>query len=52
MLFHIDEEFIKSYGNILKSDSPLEDGSVYKILSDENGITLRLLGRTGIKEWS
>lgn len=52
VLFHIDEEFIKSYGNILKSDSPLEDGSVYKILSDENGITLRLLGRTGIKEWS
>lgn len=52
VLFHIDEEFIESYSSILKSDDYLENGSVYKIHSDENGITLELLGRTGIKEWS
>ncbi len=52
VLFNVDDAFIQTYGGILNSDTALENGSVYKVYSDESGIKLELIGRTGIISWS
>ncbi len=48
VVFHADELFIQSYVALFEG-TELMDGSVYQVIDDESGFSLRLIGSTGIK---
>lgn len=51
VLFHVDEMFIDSYGELFEDRETIGDGTVYKVVMGENGTLLRFIGKTGIKEY-
>ena len=50
VVFHADELFRQSYGEVF-GETEIEDGSVYRVLSDNGDVTLSKIGTTGIKGW-
>lgn len=50
VVFHADELFNESYGEVF-GNTPIKDGSVYKVISNESSVKLSLIGSTGIKEY-
>lgn len=51
VVFHADELFIKSYAELFEDSESIEDGSIYQVICDGEDLTLRFIGKTGIKEW-
>lgn len=51
ILFHVDEMFADSYSELFEAGETIGDGTVYKVMTDENGVTLHYVGKTGIKEY-
>ena len=51
VLFHADEAFKESYSKLFEKCGGIVDGSIYQVIRKADGISLHLIGRTGIKEW-
>lgn len=51
VVFHADELFAKSYGEVFGEEDAIGDGCVYQVLQSGNDISLELIGQTGIKGW-
>lgn len=51
VLFHTDETFARSYSDLFGGEKAIEDGSIYRVINAEGKISLRLIGKTGIKKW-
>lgn len=51
VLFHADEAFKESYSKLFEKCGGIVDGSIYQVIQEDDGISLHLIGRTGIKEW-
>ena len=51
VLFHADEMFIDSYGELFEDRDTIGDGTVYKVAVGENGTQLQFIGKTGIQEY-
>lgn len=51
VLFHADEAFKESYPKLFEKSGGIVDGSIYQVVRKADGISLHLIGRTGIKEW-
>ncbi len=48
VIFHADELFCQSYSELFEG-TEIRDGSVYQVVDNEGGISLHLVGSTGIK---
>lgn len=48
VVFHADELFCQSYSELFEG-TEIKDGSVYQVVENESGISLHLVGSTGIK---
>jgi len=51
VVFHADELFARSYGEVFGGEEAIGDGCVYQVLQSGNDISLELIGQTGIKGW-
>lgn len=51
VIFHADELFHRSYGEVLGASVEIEDGSVYQVINEGGNVSLQLIGKTGIKAW-
>jgi len=51
VVFHSDEYFRQSYSELFEESENIEDGSVYQVIADQKNVSLRLIGKTGIKGW-
>lgn len=51
VVFHADELFTESYGEVFGGDSAIGDGCVYQVTRKDSELSLELIGQTGIKGW-
>lgn len=51
VLFHPNEVFAESYGVLFEEPDSISDGTVYKIYQNNGNISLKLIGKAGIKKF-
>lgn len=51
VVFHADELFRQSYGDVFGGREAIGDGCVYQVILEKDDISLELIGQTGIKGW-
>ncbi len=51
VVFHANELFKQSYGEVFEEPNQIEDGSIYQVHHSGEDILLRRIGKTGIKSW-
>ena len=51
VLFHTNEMFKRTYAGLFEKPETIEEGSVYQVKSEGDHISLKYIGKTGIKNF-